>query len=180
MSARRNGTGAALALAAAMNSTGVSAQPTGDGSSPTSYNSAVQFLDQMARDRHFTLMAYQDQGGIFQPGGFSYHAVSDAMSEVQRCKFTFFASSYASPGANPISRTIDFTVRRDVQQSRYNNVLDGIDISGPVEYTDSKVRATHRIRGGINFGMEDSSLLEMSLKAFQFIVDSCSTQYRFK
>lgn len=167
------------ALGALLIGAAVPAQPLGDGSSPTSYNSALQFLDRMARDRHFTLMAYQDQGGIFQPGGFSYHAVTDGMSEVSRCKLAFFASSFQNPRTNPITRTIDFTVRRSVEDSRYNNVLNGIGISGPVEYIDSKVRNSPRTRDGVNFGIDDTSLREMSIKAFQFIVDECSTQYRF-
>lgn len=146
-----------------------SGQSMGDGSEPQSLDSAVRFLDRMARDEMFGVIVYYKENGQF-----AGHAHSVGMDRLSTCtlRFRFLNDYFKNRPAQTVTRTIDFSIRREAYRENYNNVGDGITITGPVTMSDGSQE------GGVNFGI-DGDLNEMSLKAFAFVIKSCSKQYGF-
>jgi hypothetical protein len=160
-------TGAALATLAF--SGGTAAQTMGNNSQPTSLDSAVRFLDRMARDKMFGLIVYYKENGQF-----AGHAQSVGMERLSTCtlRFRFLNDYFKNRPAQYVTRTIDFSIRREAYQERYNNVSDGITITGPVTMSDGSQEE------GVNFGI-NGDLNEMSIKAFAYMINTCSKPYGF-
>ena len=145
----------------------VAGQGMGDGSVPKSLDSAVRFLGKMARDQMFGVIVYTDRGV------FSFHGTVYAMEQPSTCTLRFLIKDSDRPAQRTLTRTIDFAVRREVYSEAYNLVSGGITVTGPIVMTDGSTE------GAVNFGIDTPDLKDMSIAAFQYIIDSCSTKYRF-